>query len=980
MAVICAQCGKENPDGFRFCGACGTALDEAPRRQTRKTVTVLFADVVGSTALAEARDPEAMRKAMGEWFAEARTILERHGGSVEKFVGDAVMAVFGIPHVHEDDALRAVRAAAELRDPAIRIGVNTGEVVAGEGETLVTGDAVNVAARLEQAARPGEVLIGAPTQQLVRDAVEVEPVVPLALKGKAEPVAAYRLLHVDPEAPAHARRHDTPFVARELELALLRQAYDRAVGERRCNLFTILGAAGVGKSRLAAEFLTGVEATVIRGRCLHYGDGITFWPVVEALKQLGERAEPTIARIAEGAGTANELFWDVRKLLERVATERPLVAVFDDLHWSEPTFLDLLDHVADLSREAPILLLCLSRPELLDERPGWAGGKLNATTVLLEPLAPDDTERLLESYDLDEAARQRVIEAAEGNPLFAEEMAVLVSEDGDVAVPPTIQALLAARLDRLRPDERTVIERGAVEGKVFHRSAVAELAPDTAVEPQLASLVRKELIRPDRSVIADDDAFRFRHLLIRDAAYDALPKETRAELHARFADWLERRGSDLVERDEILGYHLEQAALYRAELGQPTDALAASAAELFLSAGRRAATRGDAAAAAGLLSRAHALLAAGTRDDVLIELVRSLLTCGEFERARSAIDELKASSEPRSRAYGTVLEVQLWASVEPALVVSRDEAAAAEAAAILTELRDERGLALAAQARYFVHWMQSRSIPAHEALIEMREHARRSGDLSVERLSTFMASGVLMFGDIPVAEVFRELERIRTAEDSPLVRQSMLLAEGYALGLQGRFEEGLELIAQARAILAELGIRLIHAGTAHPAAAIAILAGQAATAVNVLRRSLRDLEELGDRGYRSTSLAYLAVALLASGEPEEAERAALAAEEISAPDDSVNFALGRTARALVVADRGELDEAERLARSGVEYAFRTDFPLVRGDALAALARVLRRVDRDGEADEALAQAVELYEAKGADACVPRLVELAGASR
>ena len=252
MAVICARCGQENPDGFRFCGRCGGELDEAPRRQTRRTVTVLFADVVGSTALGETRDPESMRKEMGEWFVEARAILERHGGRVEKFVGDAVMAVFGIPQIHEDDALRAVRAAVELRDPAIRIGVNTGEVVAGEGETLVTGDAVNVAARLEQAAQPGEVVIGTTTRDLVRDAVEIEPLEPLALKGKAEPVAAYRLLRVDPKAAAHARRQDTPFVARERELALLQQAYERAAGERACNLFTLLGAAGVGKSRLVA--------------------------------------------------------------------------------------------------------------------------------------------------------------------------------------------------------------------------------------------------------------------------------------------------------------------------------------------------------------------------------------------------------------------------------------------------------------------------------------------------------------------------------------------------------------------------------------------------------------------------------------------------------------------------------------------------------------------------------------------------------
>jgi len=899
---------------------------------------------------------------------------------VEKFVGDAVMAVFGIPKIHEDDALRAVRAAVELRNPAIRIGVNTGEVVAGEGETLVTGDAVNVAARLEQAAQPGEVVIGTTTRDLVRDAVEIEPLEPLALKGKAEPVAAYRLLSVDPKAAAHARRQDTPFVARERELALLQQAYERAAGERACNLFTLLGAAGVGKSRLVAEFLAGVDATVIRGRCLHYGDGITFWPVVEALKQLGDGAEQTIARIAEGAVTANELFWDVRKLLEHVATERPLVAVFDDLHWSEPTFLDLLDHIADLSREAPILLLCLSRPELLDDRPAWAGGKLNATTVLLEPLSSEDSARLLESYELDDSARRRVVEAAEGNPLFVEEMAALVSEDGDVAVPPTIQALLAARLDRLRSDERTVIERGAVEGKVFHRSAVAELAPETDVEPHLASLVRKELIRPDRGVIADDDAFRFRHLLIRDAAYEALPKETRAELHVRFADWLERRGADLVERDEILGYHLEQAALYRAELGSPDETLASRAAEHLLAAGRRAFLRDDANAAVGLLSRARDLLRPGARDEVLIELANPVWQSGDFESFRSVVDELKASSDARSRAYGTVFEVNLWHLVEPALVVTRGEPAAADAAAVFSDRHDERGLALAAQARFNVHWIQSRSIPAHAAILEMREHARRSGDLGVLRTSLVRGYGVLMFGHVPVDEVLHELEQMReAAEESVTVREVMLATKGYTLGLQGRFAEGLALLAESRAILVELGKRVGQGASAHGTASTALRAGDVATAVAELRRSVQELEELGEQGFRSTSLAFLAVAYEAAGELEEAERAALAAEEMSAPEDYINFAMGRSTRALVLAARGELDEAERLARDAVDYAYRTDFPLVRGDACAAQARVLFRAGEEDEAERLLDQAVECYKAKGADACVPRMLELARSS-
>ncbi len=411
----CPECGRENPRGSRFCNACGAALAEAAAepREMRKTVTIVFADVSGSTALGERLDAEAVRRVMGRWFESARMVLERHGGTVEKFVGDAVMAVFGIPTLHEDDALRAVRAAAELetalaelnaaleRDHGVRLevrtGVNTGEVVAGEGETLATGDAVNVAARLEQAAQPGEILLGPDTYHLVRDAVAADPVRSLRLKGKAEPVEARRLRSVRPGVAGVERRLDAPLVGRTLELAQLRQAYERTVRERRASLFTLLGPAGIGKSRLVDEFSNSIdgEATVLRGHCLPYGEGITFWPLVEMLQGSGREApgervrellagDPDADLVAarlgvavggtDAAGSTEDAFWAVRKLFERVARMGPLVVVVDDLHWAEPTFLDLIDHVADWSRQAPILLLCVARPELLEARPTWGGG------------------------------------------------------------------------------------------------------------------------------------------------------------------------------------------------------------------------------------------------------------------------------------------------------------------------------------------------------------------------------------------------------------------------------------------------------------------------------------------------------------------------------------------------------------------------------------------------------------------------------
>jgi class 3 adenylate cyclase len=583
----------------------------------RKTVTVVFSDVTGSTALGEQLDPESLRRVMGSYFDEMQAVVESHEGIVEKFIGDAVMAVFGIPVVHEDDALRAVRAAAEMRERltslntdlekdwgvtiAVRTGVNTGEVVAGDasgGQRFATGDAVNVAKRFEEAAPPGEILLGEPTYRLVRDAVQVEPLEPLGLKGKSEPVGAYKLLSIEGDLPGRARRLDSPMVGRERELSALRHAYERAVGERACHLFTVLGAAGVGKSRLVAEFLSGIDAdaTIMRGRCLPYGEGITYWPLAEAIRgRFGEDPVPGMRIAVAGResdliteriacamgiggtpGPADETSWAVRRLFESEATRGPLVVVFDDLQWGEPTFLDLVEHLADWARDAPILIVALARPEFLDERPGWAGGKFNATSVLLERLSDDESMELVENLlgraQLDRDVQARIMGAAEGNPLFVEEMLAMLIDDGllsrsngnwvpaadlsQITVPPTIQALLSARLDRLGRDERAVIERGSVEGKIFHRGAVSQLSTDDvrqSVWSHLQALVRKELIRPDRTDLPGEDAFRFRHLLIRDAAYEAMPKELRAELHERFADWLDQIDAEhLAEQDAIL--------------------------------------------------------------------------------------------------------------------------------------------------------------------------------------------------------------------------------------------------------------------------------------------------------------------------------------------------------------------------------------------------------------------------------------------
>ena len=551
--------------------------------QGRKTVTILFCDVVDSTPLGEALDPESLQRVMSQWFNAAREVIEHHGGTVEKFIGDEVMAVFGVPQVHEDDALRGVRAASDMLarltslneelEPAfgvrlaVRIGVNTGEVVVGDPTgvgTFVTGAAVNVAKRLEQAAAPGQILIGKSTYPLVKDAVRAGPLQSFPVKGRTEPVATWRVDAVDARARGVARRTGTPLVGRARELAQLRAAHDAVAAERTCRLLTLLGPAGIGKSRLAEELATDVEprTRVVHGRCLPYGDGITFWPLAEIVQGLeagdvlrgaladaddGPLVAERLGALASEAETVglDDVFWAVRRLLEVLAAERPLMVVLDDLHWAEPTFLDLIEYLHGWITESPVLLLCVARPELMDRRPDWTAPHERADVLLAQPLRAEESEALLGGLGtrLDEEMRRRVLDSAEGNPLYVEQLAALAAS-GDVVVPPTIAALLAERLDRLDSPERAILERAAVVGREFSRRTVTDLCPPElrgTVGSVLLSLVRKELVQP-HAATGGEERFRFRHGLIRDAAYEGTPKEARALFHEWLADWLQRHG------------------------------------------------------------------------------------------------------------------------------------------------------------------------------------------------------------------------------------------------------------------------------------------------------------------------------------------------------------------------------------------------------------------------------------------------------
>jgi class 3 adenylate cyclase/tetratricopeptide (TPR) repeat protein len=966
----CAACGRELSEDFAFCPACGAPVTVARDTEQRKTVTVLFCDVTGSTALGERLDPEPLRELLGRYFDRMKAIVERHGGTVEKFVGDAVLAVFGVPVLHEDDALRAVRAAGEMLDAVgdlgvrIRVGVNTGEVVAGTGERLVTGDAVNVAALLEQAAAPGEVLLGVETVRLARDALHVEPVEALSLRGKADPVPAFRLVAVDTDRPGLARRLDQPLVGRVRELRLLREAYGLSVSDRSCHVFTLLGAAGVGKTRLVQEFVGTVDARVVTGRCLSYGDGITYWPVVEALKPL----DAAIGELLEEVST-DEIAFRVRKLLEAAAAEQPLVALWDDVHWAEPTFLDLIEHVADWSREVPILLVCVCRPELLDSRPGWGGGKLNTTTLLLEPLPPDDCELLLErlSPGLEDVLRRRILASADGNPLFVEEIVAMLADahDGDLVVPPTIHALLAARIDQLGEGERTALECGAVEGQVFHRRGVLALA-EPEVAASIPRLVRKELVRPTQATFPGDDAFRFRHILIRDAAYDALPKARRAELHERFADWLVEHGVGLVEYDEILGYHLEQAHRYRLELGRPADELGRRAGERLTAAGRASLDRHDVHAALSLLGRGADVLPADEppRREALADLVEARIDAGDRLGVETALAELRQLAQAADDAHiegrRRLLQVAaatMW--MEEGSTIARWLEELREIATAAREPRDDRVVARAqswiGRAMFFL----GDCAAAERAFAEAVSAARLVGDRRTELDAKQWWGGAVRYGPTPVDEALAFFRSV--GEETSL----LLLCRGEVRALGGDLEGGRADVRAGVAIAEERGLQVQRGSVMLGAGSIALWAREFTAAERSLRAGWDLLGGLGERGFRSTVGALLAQALVGLGRNDEAERVALEAMAMTEADDFVSQAVGRAARARVMARRGEFEQAIALAREARATMEPSDYLDHHGDVTAQLAEVLALAGRPDEARAVLAEALELYRRKGA---------------
>ena len=1043
--MVCSSCGRENNADARFCGACGAELDaELSDAETRRVVTIVFTDVAGSTALGERLDPESLRRVMWRYFETMQETLERYGGTVEKFIGDAIVAVFGVPAVHEDDALRAVRAAFEMSEAlkrvnedlarergvriATRTAINTGEVIVGDTATdqkLATGDAVNVAARLEQAAQPGEVLLGEATYRLVADAAVVEAAPAVEAKGKSQPLAAWRLLGLRPDVPAFARPIAAPFVGRGRELDELRLAFDTAVRESACSLATIAGPPGIGKSRLARELVRSLEkdARVVVGRCIAYGEGITYLPLAEVVREVaGADPEPALARLLtnvergpiatqriagaigarDEAGSPEETAWAFRRLFETLAASRPLIIVVDDIHWAEPTLLDLLEYVLGFSSGAPILLLCLARPDLFDVRPSWAAPRPRATLVSLSPLTDNESEDLIDGLmhegDVAAGLRDRIVGAAEGNPLFVEQMLAMLADDphaADEAVPATIHALLAARIDRLEPGERTVLQRASVEGRLFHRGAVAELLSPHAADGLggiLLALTRKELLRPDRSLFEGDDAFRFNHVLIRDVAYASLPKELRADLHARLASWLEAHaGAQVTGQDEIVGYHLEQAYLNRAELGRidaEARALALKGGQLLGHAGRRALDRDEFAVAASLVERACRLLAIepAERAALLTDLGRALRGTGALDAADAALAEaIEDATRHGDEATELRAEMErahvafMRAPPEPDAL----RVIARRAIAVFEPIGSDADLADAWQLMGMAELAARDRGAQLVALQRGRRHALASGDTRRQIESWNELGGAMLFGRTPVDDVLPFLdEELAWARERglPAVEADALLGGPYLYARLGRFDEARDQLARSKAICRELGIAYGLAEAHMAGAEMEMLAGDAEAAERELREAIRVTTDMGALHYVSLYRTRIAHVLVAQGRDDDA----LAELEQARQHIHGEAPSWKAARARVLARRGETEEAVTLAGEAVASMARTGDITKHAETLVDLAEVLRAHGDLVGAGDALTEAVALHEEKGnvlpAERCRQLLATFAAGGR
>jgi class 3 adenylate cyclase len=959
----------------------------------RKLATVLFVDLVDSTGLVTGADPEVVRRRVQRFFERVSHCVMTHGGIVEKFAGDAVMAAFGIPTAHEDDAERAVRAGLAILDEveklelAARVGVESGEVVADDSDsTFATGEAVTLAARLEQSAEPGQLLIGPAAHRLTLGRVEVEDMGPVDLKGLDRQIWTWRVVGVGGESLPQAQQ--APLVGRDHELELLQNTYDRALRDRRAHLFTIYGDPGVGKSRLSQEFSDSLEsATVLSGRSLPYGEGVTYWPLAEmvkcaagiedddpldvAVEKLRSFCEDEV--VADLLGLASgvleavqaersqqEIAWAAREWAQRMAQEQPLVLIFEDIHWAEEPLLELIEHLVTWVREAPLLVITLARPELLDIRPAWGGGRVRATAIELEPLGPTESEELVDALlsdvDLSPEERQAVLAKTEGNPLYLEETVRMLAEEGKAGIgriPDTLQALIAARIDRLAPDAKGLLQRAAVIGRIFWESALARLSPELeSLEVPLDDLRLREFVLDEpRSSIRGEKAYKFKHVLIRDVAYGGLSKSARAEHHARFAEWLkDRAGEELLE---IRAFHLDRATALLAELdGAAPPELQREAAEALAEAGLRAFAREANRSARHYFVRS-------------VDLEPTLRRRYLAARAADRLSDLPAVSREMEEVLAAAIqEGDRWTQgralvtlAEAAVLREADVEAAQqmidEALEVL-EADDLTGRFRALRARSTIAWMRGHLEKQEELMREALELARKAGRKDFESEAADELAGVYLL-------------RLELDRAAPLIEQAILLAEqsgsaetrGRALRVAGQLhlqrrelDDAEAALEAARDHLAEAGAAWALGRTIHFLAWVARAKGEAARSERLFRESIRILTPLEDRATLCESQRGLAELLLADGRVDEAERFALAARETVGPVDVTSLSTTTYTLGKIRAAQGRDDEAEPLLREAVEIISDGEHRMQQRDSLEALAQFLRDRGRDDEAAEA----------------------------
>jgi class 3 adenylate cyclase/tetratricopeptide (TPR) repeat protein len=956
----------------------------------RKLATVLFVDLVGSTDLIAGIDPEVVRRRVGRYFDQVSHCVITHGGTVEKFAGDAVMAAFGVPLQHEDDAERAVRAALATLDRVgelgleVRIGIESGEVVADETDsTFATGEAVNLAARLQQKAGPNEIVIGPTAARLVRDLVELEELEPLELRGWSEPVAVSRVVGA-PESGRPMRSLSAPLVGRESELELLENTFARTSRDGRATLVTLYGEPGVGKSRLAREFVDGLErATVLRGRCLPYGEGVTYWsiaemvkasagisdddPLDEAFEKLRETCESEavadllglavgVLEAVEGERSQQDIAWAVRSWIEQLAAVQPLVLVFEDVHWAEEPLLEVIEHIAAWVRTAPVLLLCLARPELLDSRPAWGGGRLRAVTFELEALPDDEGAKLVRelaaevdvSIDVD-----AVLAKAEGNPLFVEETIRALAEQPDgmqQRIPDTLQALIAARIDRLPPESRRLVQRAAVMGRVFLRGALVHLSPDVAdVDAVLDDLLFRDFVlHEDRSAISGERAFKFKHVLIREVAYAGLSKGSRADLHLLFAGWLrERAGEELVE---ILAFHLDQATRLLTELdgSAPADLAEEAAAEL-LRAGRRALSRESFASARKLLVRAVELAPTLERR---YYAARAAWRLGDMTAVIIEMEEVVAAAEAagerqlQGRALTALAEAVLSQRADAAAARELVEAAVKVLADEGPDIRFEAFRAAAAVAA----WLSDAD--AFEKWAKLGLEAARAGERKDQELQITVALAESYVYRLELAEAEPLVDRIgELAEESGSIvgRALAWSARGTLENWRGDDAEAEAAFTAAHDLYAEIGNRAQEASMALSIARHAAAQGDLVRAEQLMLEAVRTMKGLNDRSRLCEAQRSLAELYVRLGRLEEAERYALQARESVGPDDRSSISTTKLSLGVVRAAQGRDDEAEALMHEAVDDARRTD---QRALERWAVGRVVEFHRSRGQEDEA----------------------------